>query len=220
MITKVIGILIGLIIIAIVAIFESVPHFTGTIQCLEPTGDGRMMYGPYVLEYRATTESPPYYYQDGSEAPVGSHTVLFAPRGGGFYDLFSPGSARFWVEGTEEETRAMYDALTQGIPGAESGVAVTLTDGAPIYCPEALVVALNIIAKILSIAVVVNFALWVLAGKIDRPWPIAVNAVLLTVTTALWTFLFFTVGGGVAAWAPIFTFGLMAVGHFFLLIRR
>lgn len=104
------------------------------IHCEQPTGDGRMMYGPYVLEYRATAESP-LYYQDGSEAPVGSHTILFVPHSGGFYDLFSPGSARFWVEGSEEETRAMYDALTQGIPGAESGVAVTITDGAPIYCP-------------------------------------------------------------------------------------
>lgn len=104
------------------------------ISCLEPTGDGRMMYGPYVLEYQATTESP-LYYQDGSEAPVGSYTVMFVPRGGGFYDLFAPGAARFWVEGSEEETRAMYDTLTQGIPDAESGVAVTITDGTPLYCP-------------------------------------------------------------------------------------
>lgn len=83
----------------------------------------------------------------------------------------------------------------------------------------ATAVALNITALILSITAAVIFILRLLTGHNER-WPIAVNAVLFAVATAIWTFTYLMIGGvSFTSWVGVLIVGLIAVVHLLKLMR-
>ena len=111
-----------LIALATVLILFPTPQTSLTVRCVEPSGSGETIHGPFIVEYWGTTieggQKFIFLFQTGQEMP----------------DFLSPGIARYWI-GDEVAVQAKYGELASGVPNAGDGIVIISATAEPHDCP-------------------------------------------------------------------------------------